>query len=168
MSEQSNQPAGAMVESPSELVSRYLHEHAVAHEIVEHEERFTAAAEARAADVEPQDAAKAVLLRGEQGYLLAVIPASHRLDLHKVRSVGRDPKLELASESELAVAFPRMQLGALPPIGPDPGIREVLDPRLLEHERILCGAGDHRHSVLLDPQELVRVREPTVADVCED
>jgi prolyl-tRNA editing enzyme YbaK/EbsC (Cys-tRNA(Pro) deacylase) len=43
----------------------------------------------------------------------------------------------------------------------------VLDGRLLEHERILCNAGDHRHGLLLDPHELVEVVQPRVADICE-
>ena len=70
---------------PIDMVSGYLDENGVQYEVVEHEERFTAASEARAAGVEPQDAAKEVLLRSEGGYALAVIPASERLDLQKVR-----------------------------------------------------------------------------------
>jgi hypothetical protein len=41
------------------------------------------------------------------------------------------------------------------------------DIRLLYHDRTLCGAGDHRHSVSLDPRELLRIAEPQVADICE-
>jgi prolyl-tRNA editing enzyme YbaK/EbsC (Cys-tRNA(Pro) deacylase) len=32
---------------------------------------------------------------------------------------------------------------------------------------VLCFAGDHRHSVRLDPRDLVRMTEPRVADICE-
>ena len=41
------------------------------------------------------------------------------------------------------------------------------EARLLYHDRIVCAGGDHRHSLSLDPRELVRVAEPRVADVCE-
>jgi len=31
----------------------------------------------------------------------------------------------------------------------------------------VCAGGDHRHSITLDPRELLRVTEPRVADLCE-
>lgn len=45
---------------------------------------------------------------------------------------------------------------------------EVIDSALLEKERILCPAGDHRHSVLIDPREVVRIAAARTADICED
>lgn len=33
---------------------------------------------------------------------------------------------------------------------------------------VLCPAGDHRHSVLLDPHEIVRITAAQTADICED
>jgi hypothetical protein len=59
-----------------ELVSGFLEENGIEYEVVEHDERFTAAAEARASGVEPIDAAKDVLLRIDDAYVLAEIPAS--------------------------------------------------------------------------------------------
>jgi prolyl-tRNA editing enzyme YbaK/EbsC (Cys-tRNA(Pro) deacylase) len=64
-------------------------------------------------------------------------------------------------------AFPAFEVGALPPFGPLIPAPEVVDVRLLYHERILCGAGDHTHAVSIDPRELLRVAEPQVADICE-
>jgi prolyl-tRNA editing enzyme YbaK/EbsC (Cys-tRNA(Pro) deacylase) len=46
-------------------------------------------------------------------------------------------------------------------------VPEVVDVRLLYRERIVCAAGDHRHSVRLDPRGLLRLIEPRVADICE-
>jgi prolyl-tRNA editing enzyme YbaK/EbsC (Cys-tRNA(Pro) deacylase) len=57
-----------------DLVSSYLDDNAVECEMIEHEQRFTAAAEARAAGVEPGDAAKDVVLHAADAYVLAVIP----------------------------------------------------------------------------------------------
>jgi prolyl-tRNA editing enzyme YbaK/EbsC (Cys-tRNA(Pro) deacylase) len=45
---------------------------------------------------------------------------------------------------------------------------EVVDRRLLEHERILCAGGDHRHSLVVDPRDVVRIADAKVADVCVD
>jgi Ala-tRNA(Pro) deacylase len=152
-----------------EAVSRYLDEQGVTHEVVEHRQAFTAAAEARAAGVPPDHAAKTVALRDDGGYRLAVIPASERLDLAKARSlVAGGENLRLATEAEMEADFDMFELGALPPFGPMLPAPEILDRRLLDHDRILCSGGDHRHSVLIDPREVVRISEAQVADICED
>ena len=52
-----------------------------------------------------------------------------------------------------------------PPDNPHP---ELDYEMLLEHERVLCNAGDHGHGVLVDPNEIVRIGEARVGDVCED
>lgn len=152
-----------------EALTEFLDGQGIDHETVEHEQTFSATAEASAAGVAPDHAAKTMLLRDGDDYRIAVIPASHRLDLHKAREVlGATAKLRLATEDEMGADFAAFDVGALPPFGPLLPAPEVLDGRLLEHDRILCTGGDHRHSVLIDPNEIVRVAAAKLADVCED
>jgi Ala-tRNA(Pro) deacylase len=152
-----------------EAVTSYLDEQGVEYEVVEHEERFTAAAEARASGTEPEDAAKDILLRRDDDYVIAVIPASERLDLKKVHELlGGDSKFRLATEAEIAADFSSFEVGALPPFGPILGIAAIVDRRLLDHERVLCSGGDHRHSVRVDPNELVRLSDARAGDICEE
>lgn len=154
---------------PLEAVTRFLDEHDVAYEVVEHERQLTAADEALAAGIEPHDAAKALLVREDGDYLLAVVPASRRLDLKKLRATLEErPKVRLATEDEIASDFPAFELGAVPPVGPGLPSAEVVDGALLEHERVLCNAGDHAHSLLVDPNEVVRVAGSRVSDICEE
>jgi len=97
---------------------------------------------------------------------LAVIPASRRLDLERARrAFGAGRHLRLATEQEAAGRFPAFEAGAVPAFAGD-AVAEVIDVRLLYHESVLCSAGDHRHSVLLDPRDLCRLAEPRVADIC--
>ena len=152
----------------TDAVTGYLDEQHVDYEIVEHDERFTAAAEARAAGVGPANAAKEVALRSGDRYVLAVVPASERLDLKKVRDVLGDPELRLATENELAAAFPQFELGALPPFGGLLGIAQIVDDRLLDHDQVLCNGGDHRHSLKVDPGEIVRAAGARLADLRQD
>jgi Ala-tRNA(Pro) deacylase len=152
-----------------DAVVGYLRDRGVAHDVVDHEQTFTAAAEARASGIEPDHAAKTMVLRDGEDYRLAVIPASERLDLHKLRELLQaSGHLRLASEAEMADDFDPFEVGATPPLGPMLPAAEVLDRRLLGHERILCTGGDHRHSVLIDPNELARITEAQIADICED
>jgi Ala-tRNA(Pro) deacylase len=152
-----------------ELVTSYLDERGVGHEVVEHEQTFTAAAEASASGVAPDHAAKTMVLRDGDAYRLAVIPASHRLDLGKAReALGATRHLRLATEPEMESDFEAFEVGAIPPIGPMLPAPEMLDSRLMEHDRILCAGGDHRHSLLVDPQDLARIADARIADVCQD
>jgi Ala-tRNA(Pro) deacylase len=152
-----------------DLVHRYLEEHGVRHDVVDHERTLSAVQEAKASGFEPEDAAKTMVLRDGDQYRLAVIPASHRLDLHKAREVlDASGHLRLASEAEMEADFAAFDVGAIPPLGPMLPAAEVIDRRLLDHERILCTAGDHRHSVLIDPRQLAELTQARVAEVCEE
>ena len=99
---------------------------------------------------------------------MAVIPATHRLDLARVRELlGCSGHLRLATEAELEQDFPMFDVGAMPPLGPMMPMPEIIDVHLLYHERIVCAGGDHRHSLRMDPRDLLRVCEPRVASICE-
>ncbi|HYU15716.1 MAG TPA: YbaK/EbsC family protein [Candidatus Acidoferrum sp.] len=158
-----------MSEESIEAVKAYLDQQGIDYELVEHEERFTAAAEAQASGVEPGDAAKDLILRDGESYALAVIPALERLDLGKARELlEASGSLRLATEEEIGRDFERFAVGAIPPFGGLHGIPQVIDRRLLEHDRVLCSAGDHAHGVLVDPKEMVRIADARTGDLCEE
>jgi prolyl-tRNA editing enzyme YbaK/EbsC (Cys-tRNA(Pro) deacylase) len=161
-------PAGTVDANGIAAVTAFLESHGVRHEVVEHRPTFSAAAEARASGTEPREAAKTLALHDHDGYRMAVIPATHRLDLHRAREVlGASSHLRLATEAELEQDFPTFDVGAMPPLGPMMPMPEVIDVHLLYHDRILCAGGDHRHSLRVDPRDLLRVCEPRVAAICE-
>jgi prolyl-tRNA editing enzyme YbaK/EbsC (Cys-tRNA(Pro) deacylase) len=149
-------------------VTAYLDGEGVRYEVVEHRPTFSAAAEARASGTEPREAAKTLALHDRDGYRMAVIPATHRLDLHRCRELlGATSHLRLATEAELERDFPMFEVGAMPPLGPMMPMPEIIDVHLLYHDRILCAGGDHKHSLRLDPRDLLRLCEPRVASLCE-
>jgi Ala-tRNA(Pro) deacylase len=151
-----------------DAVTMFLEREGVSHEVVEHRPTFSAAAEARASGAEPREAAKTLALRDHDQYRMAVIPATHRLDLHRMRELlGASGHLRLATEAELEQDFPMFDVGAMPPLGPMMPMPEVIDVHLLYHDRILCAGGDHRHALRMDPRDLLRVCEPRVASICE-
>jgi prolyl-tRNA editing enzyme YbaK/EbsC (Cys-tRNA(Pro) deacylase) len=89
--------------------------------------------------------------------------------MHKLRELlGATRQLRLANEDEIAREFPSLEVGAVPPFGPMVPAAEVIDRALLEQQQILCPAGDHRHSVLVDPREVVRITAASTADICAE
>jgi prolyl-tRNA editing enzyme YbaK/EbsC (Cys-tRNA(Pro) deacylase) len=92
---------------------------------------------------------------------------SFLLDLRRARqALGATHHLRLATERELERDFPAFDLGAMPPFATTP-LPEVVDLRLLRHDRIVCAGGEHRCSVRIDALELLRITEPRVSDICE-
>jgi Ala-tRNA(Pro) deacylase len=91
--------------------------------------------------------AKSVLLRTECGYVLAVLPATHRLDLGRVEEIlGRGP-LRLATEDELERVFHDCERGALPPFGHLYGLTTLVDVNLVGAGEIIV-EGNTRHEGL--------------------
>src|SRR5690606_14809427 len=151
-----------------QAVTEALEGAGVAFRVHEHQTVDTALAEAAAEHVPPQRVAKTVVLRAGERWVLAVIPASHRLDLRKLRELlGAGGDLRLATEEEMAEHFTRFEVGAVPPIGAIVSA-EVVDTRLLDQERVLFFAGDHRHSVEVGVRDLVDSTQSKIADICED
>lgn len=148
-------------------VTEFLERKGIPYEVVEHERTETAVAEARAAGVPAADVAKTIVLRDEEGLRLAVIPASERLDMHKLRQALASRGLRLVTEREMAKELDEFEVGAVPPFGSMFDALELVDERLLEHDRILCSGGDHEHAVLVDPRDVVRAGDARVADICE-
>ena len=132
-----------------DAVTAFLDAEGVRHEVVEHRPTFSAAAEARASGAEPREAAKTLALRDHDEYRMAVIPATHRLDLARVRELlGCSGHLRLATEAELEQDFPMFDVGAMPPLGADD-----------------ADAGDHRRPPALPrPDRVRRRRSPALAE----
>jgi len=150
-----------------DAVIDFLERHHARYEVIEHRDTFAAPSEARAAGTTPERMAKTVLLHDHDGFRVAVIPAAEQLDLHKARALLEASRhLRLASEEEIECEFPAFDVGALPPFSALLGAPQVLDQRLLAHHRILCGGGDHRHTLEVSPHELERLGNPLVGDLC--
>ena len=153
----------------SRMVTEYLEGEGVAFQLVEHPHTYSAFADARATHRRPESVGKTVVLCDRSGYVIAIIPASQRLDLRKLReALGTSRQLQLVNEAEMAAEFPEFELGAVPPFGGILPAAEVVDERLLDEDRILCGGGDHMHSILIDPRDVVAVTGALVADICQD
>jgi Ala-tRNA(Pro) deacylase len=149
-------------------VLAYLEASGVPYELLEHPPAGSMRDEAASVGADARHAAKTLALHDHGRWALAVIPATHRLDLDRARRLLRATRhLRLATEQEMADAFPDFEVGALPPLGPQLPRPEVIDIRLLYRDHIVCAGGDHGHALRLDPRDVIRLAEPRVGDVCE-
>ncbi|HHO69767.1 MAG TPA: YbaK/EbsC family protein [Gammaproteobacteria bacterium] len=115
-------------------------------EVVDHPHTATSLETAQLAHVPGDRLAKSVVLEDEQGYLLAVLPASHRLDLGELHRQTRR-SLGLATEPELAALFEDCEPGAVPPLGFAYDVETIVDESLAEQPDVYFEAGDHEHLI---------------------
>lgn len=127
----------------SARLKSYLSRRHVAFDEIPHDEGMCALRNARAADVDGDQLAKAVVVRTGGEYMLAIVPASRRVDIDGLtRWLGRD--VQLADEPELQPLFADCSPGAVPPIGDAYGLETVLDDSLLNDDDVYFEGGDHR------------------------
>lgn len=129
----------------------YLKANTVAYDRIEHPRAVSASRAAQAARVPGARVAKTVVLHDSEGYLVAVVPSTHRVELDTLQDqLGR--RLDLASETEIATLFDDCDIGAAPAIGAAYGVNVLCDESLATEPEIYFEAGDHI--------ELVRVDQP--------
>src|SRR3954464_6233147 len=98
-------------------LDEFLSSRRIPFERLAHRPVYTANRMAQALHVRGKEVAKTVLLRTDQGYLLAVLPATHQIDLPRLRQELSAGRVELASEEEMDQLFPDCERGAIPPFG---------------------------------------------------
>lgn len=137
-------------------VEGYLSQAGVRYEIIAHPYASNSTHSAQAAHVPGNQLAKCVLLEDEGGYLMAVLPATHRLDLGALHQrFGRE--LGLATESELGSLFSDCEQGALPPLGDLYGIDAIVDQSLVGMHDVYFEAGDHRALVHVTGEDFLKL-----------
>lgn len=134
----------------------YLRKNGVEPQTVRHEKTLSASRTAQASHVSGDCVAKGVLMKDAEGYLLAVIPASHHIEMESLsRLTGR--QLQLADENEVANAFPDCALGAVPPMGAPYGLETVVDDSLARQPEAFLEGGDHATLLQVTAAEFARL-----------
>lgn len=157
-----------MALTPAVLLTDALEAANVPFELLEHPTTMTAAAEAEALGLKPHEVAKTIVVEAPTGRVRVVLPASERIDMHKLRELlGGGKELHLLDEEALGAAYPEFELGAVPPVG-GPTDAVLVDRRLADLPSLVLEAGTHDRSLRLASADLVSVANATIGDVCAD
>ena len=128
----------------------------VMYDVVTHEPTMSSTRTAQACHVSGNRLAKGVLLRCDGGYMLAVIPASHHIDLSDLKmEVGDD--VDLADEQEIDRLFRDCAHGAVPPVGECYGLEVIVDGSIEEQPEVYLEAGDHATLIRLSQAQFARL-----------
>ncbi len=135
-------------------LKEYLDSRDIVYEIIGHDRTESTQRSARSAHVPGDCMAKPILLGDEHSYLLAVIPATHRLALVRLMQMTAR-SLDFVPEEEMRIAFTDCECGAIPPIGEPYGIDTVVDLHLTRTEDVYFESGDHEHLIHMRGDDFV-------------
>jgi Ala-tRNA(Pro) deacylase len=124
-------------------LQNYIDSQGIAYDTVAHHRTATTSQSAQAAHVPGSRLAKSVVVHHETGYVLAVVPSTHRIELSTLQDV-MDKRLGLASEEEVSSLFADCDIGAVPPIGSAYDVPMIVDESLGDSGDVYFEAGDHK------------------------
>lgn len=134
----------------------YLESSGVPYETVAHPRETTASRIAQQSHVAGDLLAKAVLLTGESGYMLAVLPSTCRASLADLSRM-LDERVGLATEQEIDLNFRDCDHGAVPPVGQPYGLPVCVDEALDAVSDVYFEAGDHETLVHMRGEDFRRL-----------
>ena len=140
-------------------IAEYLVEQRIDFENLLHPPAFTAQKRAKYLSVPGKQVAKCVLLIGPTGYLLAVLPSTHQVDTRALADQLGGP-VRLASDREIARAFPDCQWGVVPPFGGRYGIATLLESTIEPDSLIVLETHSQFEAVRLRCRDFERLEKP--------
>jgi Ala-tRNA(Pro) deacylase len=149
-------------------ITAMLADRQVEFEPLPHAPAFSAQHRAKYLRVPGRRVAKGVLLHGPEGFLLAVLPASHRIDTDRLALVFGGP-VRLATVAEIREVFPDCEWGVVPPFGTLYGLPTILDDAISAEAVMVFETHTHFDAVRLrcsDFEQLERPRRLAFTSPC--
>jgi Ala-tRNA(Pro) deacylase len=155
-----------MSSSVFDRVESLLHEHGIKFQVLRHEPVFTSDEAARVRGTPLASGAKALIIKGEEGFVMFVVPADRKLDSNAVRRAKGWKKMRFATRDEV-LELTGLTPGSIPPFGSLFGLHTHCDERLGENDVINFNAGDHGISVSMRYVDYVPVEKPELGIFAE-
>jgi Ala-tRNA(Pro) deacylase len=144
-------------------IDQYLLNQHVMFERLPHRQAFTAQRIAQLLHVPGREMAKTVVIKTGHGPVLAVLPATHRIDLECLRRELGENRAELAAEADMGQIFPDCEPGAIPPFGSLYHVRTVMDETLADDDKIVFEAQSHDGAIRMNCHDYLAVEQPRMA-----
>lgn len=145
-------------------VKDFLTASRVSYQVLDHPPTGDAQHLAHALHVPGHKVAKAVLLRANHGYryVMAVIPASRRLDFKLASQSFGHSELQLASENEVSQVCPDCEAGVLLPFGSQFGIKTRVDSSFEQSDEIVFEGNRHTEAIRMKFADFCGLESPLI------
>ncbi len=134
----------------------------------EHPQAYTAREVASAEHLPAREMAKTVMVFGDEGYHMMVVPANRLVDFHEVRLALGLTHARMATEEEIGKLFPDCELGAMPPFGNLYDVPVYLDSSMAGEETICFNAGTHRDVIHMRTSDYRDLVNPAVVSLARE
>ena len=138
----------------------FLDSEDVPYEELRHQSAYTGQEVAHTLHLSGKRCAKTVVLAGDGRPVMAVLPASNRLNIQDLRAAMEVTRLEMLPESELVKLFPDCERGAIPPLGPLFGMDVWVDRTISDSEQIVFCAGTHEDCIRMKYSDFAKLTKP--------
>lgn len=152
---------------PVRKLKEFLDSHKIKYVVISHSPAYTAMEVAQSAHIPGKDLAKVVIVVLEGRTCMAVMPATRKLDLERLRQAADASEARLATEDEFRELFPECETGAMPPFGNLYGMEVFVSSQLTEDREIAFNAGSHTEVVKLTYADYERLVQPKVARITD-
>jgi len=147
---------------PVERLREFLDSNGVKYVSIRHSPAYTAQEIAALAHIPGKELAKTVIVKIDGKMCMAVLPASHQVDLSRLKEAVKAGKVEIAAEAEFKDKFPGCETGAMPPFGNLWDMPVYVSRGLTEDKEIAFNAGSHSELVRLAYEDFECLVKPTV------
>jgi Ala-tRNA(Pro) deacylase len=146
-------------------VASLLKTSGISYEILKHPQAFTAQEVAATVHVTGKEIAKTVVVNADGKYVMAVIPAPHKVSLRLLKELLGTKEVRLASEEELAQLFPDCEIGAMPPFGNLYNMPVYISTALKDRKEVIFNACTHTEVMRISYADFERLVQPRVGEI---
>ena len=139
----------------------------IPYEELHHPEVYTAQEVAQREHFSGHRVAKVVVVMADGRPVELILPASHHVNLDRVRAVLRAREIRLATEAEMEKYFTDCEVGAIPALRHWKDVNVLMDRSLNVEGPILFQAGTHADAVRLNFRHWYEMVNPQVAAFSE-
>ena|SRR5437870_459335 len=132
-----------------------------------HPAAYTSQEIAQVERIPGEEFAKTVILKADQGFVMAVVPADHVIDIERLRTQVGWGRLVLATEGEFGDLFPFCEPGSMPPFGKFFGMPVYCDAALAEEREIEFNAGTHMDTIRMTFSSFSKLENPLLLNFSE-
>ena len=145
------------------LIRDFLQANSARFEVLLHAPSHSATHRAGNVHVPGRSVAKSVLVRAGEVWVLAVLPATHRIETMRLAEVLGVDQIRLATEAEVEQAFADCEPGALPPFGRLYGMTTILDASLSAGAEVVFVGNTRHECIRMKFKDYERMEEPMKA-----
>ena len=145
-----------------EKIKKILDERGLEYSVKHHEPAYTSEQAAKVRGQSLKQGAKAIILKTNGNFVLAVLSAEKKIDSKKLRRILCSKKISFADVEQIKKY--ELVPGSVPPFGSVLGLKTYVDRSLLENNEISFNAGSLTDSITLKLKDYLKVENPVIED----